>query len=329
MAPISGREDYGAAWTGLDLFVWGGLVAAPGGGVIPAADGARYSPRDDAWHVVAASPLSARAGPTVVALASRVLVWGGFDPLSGDRLMDGALYDPTTDTWSSVDMPVGKAAEIRSADVIAADGFAYLLTTGTTNLAQRFDATDGSWEVAAPPPDVPDVDLATAVWTGREIIWLIYPAVGPNAFVLTYVPKTNSWSDAGNPTPLARSAGTPALWTGAEIVTMGNSGENPYVGAAAYDPRSSTWRPMDGIADCTTAGAVWTGAFVLTVDPARAYDPRIGRCGPLPDAPLRPDGAGAREGIRAVWTGSEVFAWSGSTGRMGDRIPADGVAFTP
>ncbi|MEO6628859.1 MAG: ubiquinol-cytochrome c reductase iron-sulfur subunit N-terminal domain-containing protein [Aquihabitans sp.] len=64
------------------------------------------------WRPIATAPLSERSRPTVVWAGDQLIVWGGFDGLSPP---DGASWEPTTRSWSSIaDAPAG----------LTADGFA-------------------------------------------------------------------------------------------------------------------------------------------------------------------------------------------------------------
>lgn len=82
------RVGHGMAWTGSELFVWGGH----GADGEYRGDGALYNPATDTWRPVASlGAPSARTLPLTVWTGHRVIVWG-----TG---ASGASYDPATDTW--------------------------------------------------------------------------------------------------------------------------------------------------------------------------------------------------------------------------------------
>jgi hypothetical protein len=58
--------------------------------------GGRYNPSTDKWKSVSPPPLSNRIFKLATWADTQMLVWGGF---SGAPSLDGAGYDPVTDTW--------------------------------------------------------------------------------------------------------------------------------------------------------------------------------------------------------------------------------------
>ncbi len=85
-APIEGREDHTATWTGTELIVWGGSAyeraPLPDSGELLTFrdDGAAYDPAAGTWRAVAPAPVPARSGHTAVWTGTEVIVWGGFAP---------------------------------------------------------------------------------------------------------------------------------------------------------------------------------------------------------------------------------------------------------
>lgn len=72
----AGRAEPAFAWTGAELFVWGGC----GGEACKTRfdDGALYRVADDTWRPIPPHPsLEARRGPTAVFTGTEVIVWGG------------------------------------------------------------------------------------------------------------------------------------------------------------------------------------------------------------------------------------------------------------
>ncbi len=104
----SARYMHTAVWTGSKMLVWGGFAD---GNCFN--DGAIYDPATDSWHAMNAtgSP-SARYMHTAVWDGSEMIVWGGSGDANHFVLDDGAIYDPSADSWTPVtpdDRPAGRA----------------------------------------------------------------------------------------------------------------------------------------------------------------------------------------------------------------------------
>jgi N-acetylneuraminic acid mutarotase len=97
---LVGRRDHIGVWSGSEMLVWGGISGETVDG-----DGARYQPDTDTWTPIAKTGApTARHRHVAVWTGSRMIVWGGtgsvgvpFAPLG-----DGALYDPSNDSWSPI-----------------------------------------------------------------------------------------------------------------------------------------------------------------------------------------------------------------------------------
>jgi hypothetical protein len=129
-APVTGRAEHTAVWTGRSMVVWGGTGDA---GLV--ADGASYDPATGAWRALPPSPLAPRVMHTAVAGGATMLVWGG-DGTSG-ALADGAAYDPVGDTWRP--MP-DAGLQPRSMHTAVWTGSAMIVWGGADVQARRTDA---------------------------------------------------------------------------------------------------------------------------------------------------------------------------------------------
>jgi hypothetical protein len=85
------RGGSATVWAGRELVVWGGTL----GHTIP-PHGETYDPTSDTWSAMPRSPLRARYQPIAVWTGTSVLIWGGQDARSWDRLTDGAAFNPST-----------------------------------------------------------------------------------------------------------------------------------------------------------------------------------------------------------------------------------------
>jgi N-acetylneuraminic acid mutarotase len=262
---------------------------------------AAYNPTTNRWRTLAPAPIGA---PSLTVWTGRqVLLWGG--GCCDDFLADGAGYDPATDTWQ----PLPAAP-----------------------LAGRH---------------------TTGAWTGRELIVVGGDGVAsrqPSTYTVfadaaAYNPATRSWRRLP-PMPRPRADAT-VTWDGREVLVVGGRGtvgrSGLYADGVAYNPATNRWRTLPAM-DTSRVGhtAVWTGHQLLVwggrtmragswVAPAHgiAYDPASNRWSPLPRSPLR-----GRTGHLAVWTGTQMLIWGGSsvtpdpsTGNPASLV--DGAAYDP
>jgi N-acetylneuraminic acid mutarotase len=220
-----------------------------------------------------------------------MIVWGGARGRS-EMHEDGGRYAPATDSW--------------------------LVMSNT-------GAPSARW-------------LPAAVWTGSQmIVWGGFGARwgGPDNDGARYDPVADAWTAMSTDgAPAARGAPV-AVWTGHEMLVWGGATnaeltmgiDGPLGDGGAYDPATDTWRALP------TAGApsarlnhtaVWTdttmivwGGTTATAVPAfdtgAIYDPAT-------DGWTEVTTLGAPEGRRnhvAVWTGTEMIVWGGSTAMGG------------
>jgi beta-lactamase regulating signal transducer with metallopeptidase domain/N-acetylneuraminic acid mutarotase len=235
-----------------------------------------------------------RTAHSVVWTGRELLVWGG-----GARNFfhaTGGRYDPEMDTWKAI----------------------------STN-----GAPSGRWQHAAQ-------------WTGKEmIVWggrvNFYPT---NHYQngARYNPATDTWTPMNTKgAPTARSQMS-SVWTGREFIVWGGRGDGgpnaydqPLNDGARYNPETDSWTPMaesPGLGPRYDASAIWTGRELIvwgggartgrslqdqlpyvTHNTGGRYDPATDRWTLLPveNAPR------SRYKHTAVWTGTEMLLWGGTT----------------
>ena len=321
-APIVGRGRHGAAWTGREVVVWGGMTRD----FEFLADGAAFEAASASWRALPPAPLEGRASPDVVWTGEEILIVGGHRMHGRSRDGGAEVVEVPYQVVGDEDgLPAGGSSETHYTD-----GAAY------------HPATD-SWRSLAVFPLQGRAATATA-WTGEElIIWGGVaalssgprPALGDGA---AYDPDTDTWRILP-PAPLAARGGAVAVWTGQELIVFGGTAEADTGGGAppdliafndgaAYNPTSNTWRRIaDGPAQHAAPGfdplaAVWTGERMLVWmgQQAAAYDPTTDRWEQLPAWP----GQSHQVSPEAVWTGSELLTWSGwQEGDDSDGGPSD------
>lgn len=107
----SWRTNFAAVWTGSRMIVWGGYDLGSVDGFLDS--GFSYDPTTDTWSSMSRGGApSARAGTAAVWAPelNRMIIWGGDGP--GWPLGDGALYDPTTNTWSPMTSDGGPGGRV-------------------------------------------------------------------------------------------------------------------------------------------------------------------------------------------------------------------------
>jgi N-acetylneuraminic acid mutarotase len=143
-----------------------------------------------------------------------------------------------------------------------------------------------------------------------------------------YDPATDTWtalSNTGGPAPRLNQV---AVWTGTEMVLWGGyEVTNPLIylnTGAAFNPDTGTWRPLSSKASpdpLTAESVVWTGSEMIlwggqvNYGGQNYYTSNSGaRYQPALDQWRLIVGSIGRTGHTAVWTGTEVIIWGGTTG---------------
>jgi hypothetical protein len=283
-SPLGPRSNAASVWTGKAMFVWGGSNDGA-----DADDGALYDPQASTWRKVAPAPLGPRADAVALWTGSEVLVLGGHHGNdSTEVFLDGAAYDPTTDTWQS--LPSIPFARLQDAELLTFAltpvGLDVWLFSGHTEQvgqntsettkgidAYRLDATSGRWTKVDPG----ELDsIGTPLWTGDEVI---FPASAPfYPFGLPVPAPFNLHGlvlDAGGTWhsmthgPVDDLRGR-SVWTGAALLTFdtgtytsGPDGEMLPGAAAAWDPATDSWLRLPGAPAFGADSAVWTGAELI------------------------------------------------------------------
>ena len=206
------------------------------------------------------------------------------------------------------------------------------------NTVWSFTSETDAWQATTNDANTPSGrDGHTAVWTGTEmIVWggRVTGVTGTDTGA-RYLPTSGSTPGAWTPTamttaPLPRSGHT-AIWSGSEMIVWGGNVVN--VGAdnsgARYTPGVGTGAGSWTTTTLTGAPsprsghtAVWTGSEMiiwggltatsgLSNDGGR-YTPGAsgGSWSPLATTPQAPS---ARDRHTAVWTGTEMIVWGGSS----------------
>ena len=301
---------------------------------------------------------AARSEQATAAIGLQSLVWGGRGCGSlSTGCADGALYNPSSDSWSAFSSSGSPSA--RGWAVGAWTGRELFVWGGIDPAAVRlldtgglYDPSAGTWRTPTTTGAPAGRAYHSAIWTGTElIVWggdgdvQANTALGDGA---AYDPAADTWRalpSQGAPTP--RWVHT-AIWTGSEMIIWGglgcgverSGGPADCAGGARYKPASDTWLPVATLGAPTARSghtAVWTGGEMIVwggtssncsssvCRDGAAYDPATDRWRPLQLSSV----AMPRTGHVAAWTGSAMIAWGGFGGNGAEvRLP-NGVVFTP
>lgn len=308
-APIPGRTRHTATWTGTEMLIFGGQ---PDPGL---AHGARYDPTTRQWHPMAPAPIGSRVGHTAVWTGQELIIFEGAPigqaAAAAAQDIDGAAYDPESDTWrqiapAPINPRTGHAAVWTGKEMVVFGGSRTLRFGASVAL---YDPAADTWRMSSESPLDWAFGLVAAVWTGTKVV--IWSGTGP-ADVAAYDPEADTWELLpGSPVGM-RSAS--ALWTGQEMVLLGlPEGDRSAIGGAALDLAEQRWTvlPPSPQVFAATYQAVWTGDQAIVLggpgqNLGSVWSPGLGRWSELPGAPQS-----ALSGHAAVWTGEEVLLWGG------------------
>ena len=161
-----------------------------------------------------------------------MVVWGGAVGFS--LLNDGGRYDPASDAWLPITTngaPTGRydCAAVRTGrEMIVWGGGRLVQPNVSVQLSDgaRYDPATDSWSPLNSVGSPSARSLATAVWTGSEmIVWGGYGSGGSGPLGLNTGGRYNPASDSWSPVPVT---GAPsiryahsAVWSGTEMIVFG------------------------------------------------------------------------------------------------------------
>jgi hypothetical protein len=294
-------------------------------------DGAAYVPGNGTWRRIADSPLSPRTRQMAVWTGREVIVWGGaVRPDGVGGLLDGAAYDPATDSWRSIsDAPLG--ADRTSAATATVDGLAVFGGGGSSSGSLLdsllvYDPAADSWTQHAARGSVVAMtafDDRVAVATIDAVdrtgvhVDLFDPATGRSAPLpdLPIEPADGLLDSVG------LAAADSALFVAATVTDGGR--QSSTVGVLAAGGREWGWLgaydtdefvPGTEVQTTYPPGlTAWTGNWLLgwafaPAGVAPGTDRVIERIDPEEPVPC------GTSGVR-VWTGTQILQWGGQNCR--------------
>ncbi len=323
------RYGHTAVWTGSEMVVWGGTPDS----ATFLNTGGKYNPTTDSWTATATtSAPSARAGVEVwgVWTGTEMIIWGGNDV--NTYFNTGGRYNPSTNSWTATTTTGAPTARVAHVAVWTGsemivwggnDGNTYFNTGG------KYNPTTDSW-TATTTTSAPTARYAhVAVWTGTQMI--VWGGGNSSSSVNTggkYNPSTDSWTATTTTSaPTARyNYNVTPVWTGTEMIVWGGwNGPATYFNTGGrYNPTTDSWTATS-TTNAPTARqshkAVWTGTGgVMIVWGGTPDDVTTlntgGRYNPTTDtwsATSTTNAPTARYLHTAVWTGSQMIVWGGSS----------------
>jgi hypothetical protein len=225
-APITGRSEHVAVWTGTEVIVWGGHVEED----LRLIDGAAYDPSTGRWRSIAPAPLPPDRYSGVWT-GSELIVVGG-----GEATVTGAAYDPATDAWRTVSPPPIALVRYQLAwtgqRVLAVGGERTGEATEQQFRALAYEPGSDTW-VDLGGHEIASNEVAIAVTDGQLVVW---SNGGDDTWRFDLA--TGAWSP-GAPAPTTcegadRAVGVP----GAVIGAICGRGYR-------YDVAADTWTELD------------------------------------------------------------------------------------
>ncbi|MGE0528473.1 MAG: Kelch repeat-containing protein [Bdellovibrionales bacterium] len=231
---------YTAIWTGSKMIIWGGFSLS-GTTMAVVNDGAAYDPLTDSWTKISSvGAPSPRAYATAIWTGSKMIVWGGNSYPNFEVKGDGGIYDPKTDSWTTLNSD--GAPSPRNAHTAVWTGTGMIIWGGNTydgthfselNDGAVFDPENQSWTQLTQSGNLPHGRSGhVAVWTGSKmIIWggsvKDGSGVFPDAYGTTFLsdgwifdPKTQLWTRMKSG-PLSARYRPASVWTGSEMILIG------------------------------------------------------------------------------------------------------------
>lgn len=273
--PISQRDIPAVVWTGTEMIVWSGMTA----GDATLDDGAAFDLATGTWRVIAPAPIEPRIGAAAAWTGTEMVVWGGQTQwANGAGLVDGAAYNPTTDTWRR--LPEGPfdswqagGRAVWTGDELVVAGIEADQREERYPMA-AYDPAANEWRRLADAPPFFEFDL---LWTGEAI--------------LTAVPGSYSTATGEfGPSQVMR-------------YDLGSDAWQPVEELASDDVSLIAVPDADGAARVVLALAHDTGTPLVVLDPSGEA------IGTVPAIPADAAKVGDRHASGGVGVGEEVLFW--------------------
>lgn len=311
--PPEDRPSAAYVWTGSRLLAWGGCDPSASADCTATRDGFAYDPAHARWSQLPPAP---------TAVISRRAVWTGSEAVflaELDGRLGGLAYEPASQTWRTIaDAPTSWSP---GAVVVLAGSRIFVWGGGERSApvlsGELYDPATDTWTSVSRSPI--GLNLAGAVWTGREVIVFgSFLNSGNHAETRTavgaaYNPTTDTWRTlaASRLSPQADAV----AWTGDRMVAWDYAPRSQN-----YDPASDSWTDPERLpfepSECYPDSAVVAGdVFAFYCGEAAVYDPAVGTWSRIHGGLLN----------ERIW--SDAYQRSIQLWRFADMIPAGDVLF--
>jgi len=331
----SARGGFQAVWTGTEMILWSGHNGTS------LAGGAIYNPQTDTWRAMSSvnEPGARTWILNSVWTGTEMIVWGGANPSLAFTYGDGARYNPTTDTWTTMSSAGAPAARNRmtsiwtGTELVIFGGAAGSSSSTYLNSGARYNPGTDTW-TGISAAGAPGVRVHhSVVWTGASmLVYGGYTGGGHATDCISYSPAfgfqtiTGSWLSEyfGND-----YRHNPAALESADADDDGFTNLAEFQGNS--DPTSAESIPALGEwlqrADNTVMegrsiyASVWTGKELLvwggegygeSYGNGARYSPRNNSWVSMSDV----NSPENRSQHASVWTGTEFMVWGGYNGEQ-------------
>jgi hypothetical protein len=257
-APIRGRFDHVAAWTGTEMLVFGGRDAKTAFG-----DGAAYDPAKGTWRSLASKGApSGRSAPGAAWTGSELVVVGGRDT-KGRARSDAFAYDPAKDAWRSL----GKLAP-REEPTAVWTGEQIVVWGGVdpNSAAPKGERLEGGqWQPLASAGAPAVRPQQVAIWAGTSlVVW--GGRRSDDAFAkdgARWDPAADAWTPLSTVDAHARIV-QGAVFTGEVVAVLGDAADmmdmdEPPGSLGLYNPVRDQWWSLPGPYASDGIALAWTG----------------------------------------------------------------------
>lgn len=287
---------------------------------------------------------SAREKHTAVWTGSKMIIWGGEGPQGEYALNTGAMYDPSTRTWSPVTQtgaPTGRhshRALWTGSKMIVWGGF------GLSTIAAgggMYDPETDTWSPMTTTGEPTGRTRFSMLWNGSKM--LIFGGLTGNNMPINqgaaFDPMTNTWTNlptGGQASPRFNHSG---VWTGDRMIIWGGQNYADWLWTgASYNPTTNMWIGPTPFQDVPGSReqhcAVWTGSTMLIwggwnggpyQDSGGTFDPATNTWKAITNT----NTPAARAEHSCVWTGKNLVVWGGCGEDLCGKVYGDGGVFTP
>jgi hypothetical protein len=221
------------------------------GTAVPGPDGEPLVAPVGSWSAIADPPFPSRLNAFGGTLSDgRVLVWGG-EVQEGENWIpqiDGAIYDPGSDTWTDVpELPLPSVADGVASFAVALAGDRLAVAADDVNddvvVAAVYDPAEQRW-TSAPRPEQLGGQFEGLAWDG-DTLALVRTEPGVDPVTVRWQPGDDGW-EVGAAPPLSSRTGVTAAFDGAELALWGGTPAGGSTGpdGAIYDLAADDWRAM-------------------------------------------------------------------------------------